>query len=226
MELKYLSFDQPGMVKDVNSKKGVVTAYYSVFGNVDSDGDIVDPGAGKATIAENGPKGNKRVKHFKWHDPRFAPGKITKLGEDKFGGYFTSTLSQSTLGRDTLIEYKEEIITEHSFGYETTKERTDNSGINHIEEYSLWEVSSLTAWGANPLTRTQSVKNIKSVDQCLAEMKRLTSYLEVGEFSDGFLEKLEKEYAALSVVYKSLTTKESSEINLDKVTQLFKLNRA
>ena len=222
MELKYLSFDQPGMVKDVDSKKGIIKAYYSVFGNIDSDGDIVDHGAGKATIAENGPKGNKRVKHFKWHDPRFAPGRIKELGEDKFGGFFVSTLSKSTLGRDTLIEYKEKIITEHSFGFETTKENTDSTGTNHIQEYTLWEVSSLTAWGANPLTRTESVKNIKSVDQCIAEMKRLTSYLKVGEFSDGFLEKLEKEYAALSVVYKSLTTTESSEINLDKVTYLLK----
>ena len=125
------------------------------------------------------------------------------------------------MGRDTLIEYSEEIITEHSFGFETTKERTDSSGINHIEEYSLWETSSLTAWGANPLTRTQSVKDIKSVDQCLAEMKRLTSYLKVGKFSDEFLENLEKKYAALSAVYGSLLTKESKGINLDKVANLF-----
>ena len=60
-------------------------------------------------------------------------------------------------------------------------------------------------------------------------MNSLTNYLKVGHFSDEFLEKLEKEYTELSVVYESLeikkepesTPKDDEPIDLDKVSKLF-----
>lgn len=195
-------------VKDIDSTKGVVKAYYSITGNIDSDKDIVEPGAGKKTIQERGPAGSNRIKHFKWHDIRYAPGVIQELGEDETGGWFVSKLLKTTLGLDTLIEYEEKAITEHSFGFETIKEDTDESGINHIKEYKLWEVSSLTGWGANPLTRVDYVKDIKDEKQLLKAIETITKYLQIGRFSDGLLSDLEQKYTDLTTIYNSLITNE------------------
>lgn len=195
-------------VKDVDATKGIVKAYYTVFGNIDSDKDIVESGASAKTIQERGPKGNDRIKHFKWHNNQSVPGKIQELGEDEFGGWFVSKLSNTTLGKDTLIEYEEGIITEHSFGFEIIKEDTDEAGINHIREFKLWEVSSLTAWGANPLTRVDYIKEIKDEKELLKALETITKYLQVGRFSDSLLSDLEKEYGQLTTIYNSLITKE------------------
>jgi len=42
-------------IKDVDGKQGIVSGYFNSFNNVDSDGDIIRPGAFTKTIAENGP---------------------------------------------------------------------------------------------------------------------------------------------------------------------------
>lgn len=195
-------------VKDVDSKKGIVKAYFAVFGNIDSDGDIIESGAFAKTIKERGPEGSDRIKHFKWHSSRDVPGKLLELGEDEFGGFFVSKLSNTTLGKDTLIEYEEGIITEHSHGFETIKEDEDESGINHIRESKLWEVSTLTAWGANSLTRVDYVKDIKDEEQLLKAIETITKYLQVGRFSDELLSNLKQKYTDLTIIYNSLITDE------------------
>ena len=195
-------------VKDIDSKQGIVKAYFAVFGNIDSDGDSIEPGAFTKTIMERGPEGNDRIKHFKWHSTKDVPGKLQELGEDEFGAWFISKLSNTTLGRDTLIEYEEGIITEHSHGFEVIKNDKDESNINHIRESKLWEVSSLTAWGANPLTRVDYVKDIKDEKELLKAIENITKYLQVGRFSDSLLSDLEKKYSQLTTIYNSLITKE------------------
>lgn len=195
-------------VKDVDAQKGIVKAYFAVFGNIDSDGDIIESGAFAKTIKERGPEGSDRIKHFKWHSSRHVPGKLLELGEDEFGGFFVSKLSNTTLGRDTLIEYDEGIITEHSHGFETIKADEDESGINHIRESKLWEVSTLTAWGANSLTRVDYVKDIKDEKELLKAIETITKYLQVGRFSDELLSNLEQKYTDLTIIYNSLITKE------------------
>ncbi len=195
-------------VKDVDTKKGLVKAFYTVFGNIDSDKDIVEPGASAKTIRERGPEGSDRIKHFKWHDVREVPGRLQELGEDEFGGWFVSKMSNSTLGKDTLIQYQEGIISEHSFGFQIIKEDEDESGINHIREFKLWEVSSLTAWGANSLTRTDYVKDIKDEKELLKAIETITKHLQVGRFSDELLSNLEQKYTDLTIIYNSLITKE------------------
>lgn len=195
-------------IKDIDAKAGIIKAYFAVFGNIDSDGDIIESGAFAKSIKERGPGGSNRIKHFKWHSMRDVPGRLQELGEDEFGAWFISKLSKSTLGRDTLIEYDEGIITEHSHGFETIKHDEDESGINHIRESKLWEVSTLTAWGANPLTRVDFVKDIKTETELIKAIEKITKYLKVGRFSDELLRDLEQKYTDLTVSYNSLIEKE------------------
>ena len=44
---------------DISEKDGIVSGYFSSFGNKDSDGDIIERGAFKKTIKERGPKSTK-----------------------------------------------------------------------------------------------------------------------------------------------------------------------
>lgn len=206
----YKANELPGHVKDVDTKKGIVKAYFAVFGNKDSDGDIIEPGAFAKSIKERGPDGTRRIKHLKYHDTRLAPGRITELGEDAYGGFFVSKLSKSDLGRNTLIEYQEEIITEHSHGFETIKNH-EGENANHITESKLWEASTLAAWGANELTATQWVKSLQSEEQFMKAFKSITDRLKVGKFSDDYLENIEKQYAKLKKAYKSLTSGEPNK---------------
>jgi HK97 family phage prohead protease len=71
-------------VKDVDAKSGVVSGYFSAFGMVDSDGDIMMPGAFKRSIQDWGVDGKQRIKHLLNHDPSKPLGKLMSLKEDSY----------------------------------------------------------------------------------------------------------------------------------------------
>lgn len=200
--------------KDVDGKKGIVTFYIAAFDNKDSDGDIIEKGAATKSIHERGPKstGNEanRIKHLKNHNTTQAPGKVLELYEDHKGVVMVSQLSKSSLGQDTLIEYEEGIITEHSIGFETINEKFDKDAkVNVIKELKLWEGSSLTAWGANHQTPTVGVKQLKELDyiELIADLEQR---LKVGRFSDQYLEKLENSLKSLTAQYHSMKPEPST----------------
>lgn len=207
-------------------EKGMVKAYFSNFGSLDSDTDIIEHGSHAKSILERGPSGSNRIKHLKFHNSTMVPGVLQELGEDEKGGWFISKLSKSTLGRDTLIEYQEKIITEHSHGFETIKQHRDEAGIRHITEQRLWEVSTLTAWGANSNTPVVAVKDLKTAEDVIASIERINKYLKVGTFSDELLAKMEKEMQQLNELYKSLMKPgdHSEPMNFDLLGKHLKLS--
>ena len=231
----YKANSAPGHIKDMDVKEGVIKAYFAVFGNVDSDNDIIEMGAFSKSITERGPEGTKRIKHLKYHDTRLVPGVIKELGQDEFGAWFISQLAKnsegefSSLAKDTLIEYEAGVITEHSHGFEIMQWDIDEAGIRHIKESRLWEVSTLGAWGANPLTHTDYVKSLESNEAFSKAIKSITDRLKIGNFSDEYLEQLEKSFAELSAAHKSLTSGEpnahtlgdAKPINLNRLSNLF-----
>jgi len=165
-------------LKDIDSKKNQVVFYFSSFGNKDSDGDILMKGAFTKTIKEN----FSRIKHLYNHSKIQSPGVIKELHEDEHGAYAVSQLIPTTLGKDILIEYEHGVITEHSMGFQTIKDREDKAkGAVEIMEVKLWEVSSLTAWGANHLT---PVIGVKEDEQIEALMKSIEDILHNSNISD------------------------------------------
>lgn len=173
--------------KDVDEAKGIVSFYIARFDNLDSDGDIIKAGAYVRSIKERGPQSSKpRVKHLKNHNPIHTPGKVMELYEDGSGVVMVSQLSKSTLGRDTLIEYQEGIITEHSHGFEVLEEEySEREKANIIKEVKLWEGSTLNAWGANEMT---PVIGMKSELDLIEEIERRAK---IGRLSDEYLQRLE-----------------------------------
>ena len=190
-------------IKDLD-ERGLVKFYFSIFGNLDSDGDITEKGAFNKTIGDWKNAKKKRIKHFKNHRWDQVPGVLKELFEDEKGGVAVSQLAlNTTLGRDTYEEYKAEIITEHSFGYEVIAsnwEEKENGKVQHLTELKLEEVSSLTSWGANELTDTLDVKNQDHVMKVLEKLESLKK----GDFSDEYFVKLEIKIAAIHNVLKSL----------------------
>ena len=141
--------NNPLAVKDVDMKSRTVTGYFSVFGNKDSDEDIINKGAYTKTISDRG----DRIKHLFMHNPTLGIiGSISELKEDDYGLFFKSTLLDTALGTDVLKMYDAGVLKEHSVGFETIRESKANDGINHIEEIRLWEGSSVV-WGSNELAR-------------------------------------------------------------------------
>lgn len=178
-----------GGIKDID-EKGIVTFYFSAFNNYDSDNDKTMPGAFLKTIREN----SERVRHFKNHNSGMACGVIKELGEDSYGAWARSQLIMGTpCGRDTYEEYKAGAIKEHSFGFDYVKYSDEKDPDNPwsrrrtVTEYKLWEVSSLTSWGANELTAVIDIKNEKAINDYLDTLLRLKK----GQFTDEYLASIE-----------------------------------
>jgi HK97 family phage prohead protease len=181
MIYNYKSFDLE--VKDVDTKNGEVIGYFSAFGNVDSDGDIMMPGAFKRSIQDWGPEGKNRIKHLMNHDPSQPLGKILELKEDDYGLYYRSKVGSHQLGKDFVKMVESGLITEHSIGFRTLREQKADNG-NQIHEVMLFEGSSLTAWGANEATPLLGMKNYNNLEKIQDQIKSFEKFIRNSDVTD------------------------------------------
>lgn len=148
----------------VNVDKGTFQGYASVFGNEDSYGDIVKPGAFKKTIKEH----VKRIKVLWQHWHPF--GVPTVMQEDSKGLYTESKIALTTENKDRLILMKEGVVAEMSIGYDTIKSEIDDTDpehkIRYLTELKLWEYSPVT-WAANDLATVTGFKSVGESDTLL-----------------------------------------------------------
>lgn len=170
-------------VKDVDAKKGIVTGYFSAFGMVDSDGDIIMPGAFKRSIQDWGPKGKGRIKHLLNHDPSKPLGKIAELDEDGYGLKYESLVGTHSLGKDFIKMVESGLIAEHSIGFKTLREQK-GAEANEIHEVMLFEGSSLTAWGANENTPLLGLKNMGTIADIQAQIKSFEKFIRDSDVTD------------------------------------------
>jgi len=177
-------------VIDADEAKGVVTGYFSIFGNVDDGQDIVMPGAFKKTISENGHSGKNRIIHLFNHDPDKIMGKPYLLKEDNVGLYFETKFTKTQLGKDVLQWYIDGVIDEHSMGYESIKsmfpDEVNKPMLRELHEVKLWEGSTVT-WGMNELAKAVSVKgsnNIEKFEYVLKRMNNLETALKNPKYTD------------------------------------------
>lgn len=199
-----------GSVKDVDVKQGIVTGYFSVFGNRDSDGDIILPGAFTKTLTENGPaaKNGGRIMHLLQHDTNLPLGKPHKMAEDARGLYFESKISPTSYGRDTLKLYEDGVLTEHSIGYKVIKNEP-KAEANHLLELRLWEGSTVT-WGANAEALVTGVKAEDKpalYDKLIKKLEAI-NYAIKGNYTDETIIQLELQIKQLQQIIQSLADTE------------------
>ena len=196
-------------VADVDESKGIVTLYASAFGNVDSDGDIIEKGAFSKTIQERGPQSPRpRIKHLFQHD-RYNPiGTPLTMVQDENGLLIDSKVSDIRDG-DYIKLYRDGVITEHSIGFEIIKsEMAENKEYQLIKEVKLWEYSSVT-WGANentPVVGMKSEMKAEFASELLGRLSKLNNVLRNGDYTDETFKLIEHEVSDIEKALKSLVS--------------------
>ena len=131
-------------VKSVDLEEGIISGYASVFGNVDSYGDIVVEGAFSKSV-EKIKKTGKVISVFYGHnmeDPRANIGRVIELREDGHGLFFKAQLdlSGNTYGRLVYEQLKDGRLDSLSFGFSVVNGATTEAGYE-LRELELYEIS-------------------------------------------------------------------------------------
>lgn len=156
---------------------GQFAGYGSVFGNKDSYGDIVMPGAFKRSLAAHR-KAKSMPKLFWQHDSWVPIGKWTRIEEDDHGLLCEGQLNMEVQkAREAYALLKAGDIDGLSIGYRVVKADEDQTlGALQLKELSLIEVS-VVSLPANALATVETVKAAETsrlIDR-LADGERLTS---------------------------------------------------
>lgn len=141
---------------------GQITAYASTFGNVDLDGDVVEPGAFARTIEHSG-----GVVPMLWQHDAWEPiGVTSSLEEDAKGLLIEAQLNLDTQrGREAFSLLKQGAMRGLSIGYRTIQDEWQGM-VRRLREVALVEISAVT-FPANPEAR---LVDAKAAAAALAEM--------------------------------------------------------
>lgn len=200
-----------GHIDDIDQKLGVVKGYGSIFGNVDSDKDIIEKGAYARTIKNNG----ERVKYLYQHDITKPIGKMRELYEDEKGLAFVAEVPKTTFGKEILelMEYK--VIDENSVGIMPIEKEIDDDGNRRITEVKLFEISAVTL-AANEEAKILEVKGESAkIDYYTKRFDNLIKFIRKGNITDdlGYLVEYELE------VLKSLIARDNTHQSTEELSR-------
>lgn len=162
-------FTAPLEIKSLDDA-GYFEGYASVFGVVDSDGDVIVKGAFKNSI-DRYAKTGRRPKMLWQHDRREIVGKFLELREDDVGLFVRGTLIMEVQrGAEAYALLKAGELDAMSVGFNIVGEDPEGMQTSGrvITDLDLWEISLVT-WGANPEALVTNVKTIKDFERFLRE---------------------------------------------------------
>ena len=136
-----------------------IKAYALAFGNVDSWGDVIMPGACDAFLA--GPDAGRMALCYQ-HDRSTVIGVITAKGVDDYGMWIEADILPTSVGKDVALLLKSGAVKEFSIGYRATKYSWEKRegydyDIRVLEAIEIYEVSPVTI-AANPNAKIISAK--------------------------------------------------------------------
>src|SRR3990172_1829888 len=148
--------------------EGKIKGYASIYGNIDSTGDIVQAGAYTRTL-----KARNQLPLFWAHDKGLFPVGVVRAEEDNRGLKFEGELAMKVeKARDVAELIKLGVVGDVSIGYETIKKRQEQikgRSVRILEEVKLYEVSLLpVGYAANPeagLTLMKMRQNLTESDE-------------------------------------------------------------
>ncbi|HEU5013960.1 MAG TPA: HK97 family phage prohead protease [Roseiflexaceae bacterium] len=155
----------PMHVKAIEDR--TVTTLFSVFGNVDSYGDIMQPGSFQRTFAERGHKILHLWQHAFDQPPIAKVERLREVSRDDLppdvlrdypdatgGAEATSTFLPTPRADEVLTAITAGVPLEASFGFDPLRfDFTEQDGmtVRNVREVKLYEVSTVL-WGANSAT--------------------------------------------------------------------------
>ncbi|MBB5715855.1 HK97 family phage prohead protease [Sphingomonas aerophila] len=163
---------------DVDTDTKVFSGYGAVFGNVDSYGDVIAPGAFAKSLAAHKSAGTSPLM-FLNHDAfgSLPIGRWTEMSEDGYGLKVSGELLDTSMGRDTYVALKAGAITGLSIGFRPVAfdmRSKPEDPRRTLKEVDLVEVSVVTL-PANQKARVQAVKSmgedmsVRDLEQLLRE---------------------------------------------------------
>ena len=149
------------------SESGVIEGYASVFGNVDSYGEVVEPGAFVDSLVKSQRTGRK-IKLLWQHDPHQPIGVWDDLAEDSKGLWVKGRLFKDTVAKaaEAYALLKEGGLDGLSIGYRTLKAepKAGKPGVISLLKLDLLE-NSIVTFAANERARVEVVKSILDAGQ-------------------------------------------------------------
>nr|DAU46532.1 MAG TPA: prohead serine protease [Caudoviricetes sp.] len=157
---------EDGTGGDINDAQpeGVIEAYASIFGNKDSYGDVVMPGAFVDTIAEWAASDNvlPLLYGHDFHDPYSNIGAVTSAEEDSKGLKIVAQFDMDNpKAKQVFNLVARKRITQMSFAYEVVEGEsvtTEDDWHYEIRKVKLYEISVVPI-GANQETAITAVKS-------------------------------------------------------------------
>ncbi len=136
-----------------------VRGYASVFGNLDSDNEIIDKGAFSEWLKANPDTELPIFWHHdhgrSWSDPARPIGKTTMLLEDNFGLYYEGELSDTPKADELATLIADGAVTGASFAFRTTDDYIKDE-IRHLSGLAPSEISPVN-WGANSKASIEAI---------------------------------------------------------------------
>lgn len=159
--MNYSTFDYGLEVKSADDS-GVFEGYASVFGNVDSYGDIVDPGAFVDSLAKHRREGSMPLMLWQ-HDSAEPIGVWNEFAEDGRGLWARGKLLKGVQKADeAYIRLKAGAVRGLSIGYRTLDAKPDGNAVR-LKKLDLVEVS-VVSFPANRKAKIDAVKSDKWAD--------------------------------------------------------------
>lgn len=183
-------------------EEGQFTGYASVFGNVDSYGDIVDAGAFTRTLAEWTLRDDliPLLWGHDFSDPFSNIGHVIEAREDEKGLLVTCQVDlENPTGAQVYRLLKGRRVSKMSFAYRVNDAEMKDDGY-HLKDLSLFEVSVVPM----PANQEASILTVKA--------REFAAQVKAGKvISATNLEKLETAIAALQEVLDAATPSEGDD---------------
>lgn len=154
MTLETKDFDF--QINVIEESTGVITGYGSVFGNVDSWGDVVEKGAFLRTIEQ------RKIPILWQHNSDEPIGLWDEISEDDYGLKMRGHLliDDVAKAREAYALVKSGVVNGLSIGYIPKDYSYDVENYRHISDVNLYEVSLVTF----PANEKAIITDIKSDD--------------------------------------------------------------
>ena len=143
-------------------ENGTISGYFATFDHDhgDSYGDVIKKGAFAGTIKRRKKSGHPFPLCYD-HDFQYIIGRVTEIGEDNKGAYFTAEFFPTEKAQEIRSIVKSGVLWQFSFAYDTLDAGTitagDGSKVRELRELELHEIS-IVMIPANPRAVLTDIK--------------------------------------------------------------------